>query len=40
VGSGSLILGAAGLIKGLRATTHYRHPDKLPLFGSVPTPRA
>ncbi|NKZ04283.1 DJ-1/PfpI family protein [Actinomadura latina] len=36
--SGSLILGAAGLIKGLRATTHYRHLDKLPLFGAVPTP--
>ncbi|MEU5987597.1 DJ-1/PfpI family protein [Spirillospora sp. NPDC047418] len=35
--SGSLILGAAGLIKGLRATTHYRHLDKLPLFGAVPT---
>ncbi|MEU8798040.1 DJ-1/PfpI family protein [Spirillospora sp. NPDC048819] len=37
--SGSLILGAAGLIKGLRATTHYRHLDKLPLFGAVPTPQ-
>ncbi|MES9542517.1 DJ-1/PfpI family protein [Spirillospora sp. NPDC049024] len=36
--SGSLILGAAGLIKGLRATTHYRHLDKLPLFGADPTP--
>lgn len=34
--SGSLILGAAGLIDGLRATTHYRHLDKLPLFGAVP----
>ncbi|WP_205718431.1 DJ-1/PfpI family protein [Actinomadura sp. WMMA1423] len=34
--SGSLILGAAGLIKGLRATTHYRHLDKLPVFGAVP----
>ncbi len=31
--SGSLILGAAGLIKGLRATTHYRHLDKLPSSG-------
>jgi transcriptional regulator GlxA family with amidase domain len=36
--SGSLVLGAAGLIKGLRATTHYRHLDKLPLFGADPTP--
>ncbi|WP_339153838.1 DJ-1/PfpI family protein [Actinomadura luteofluorescens] len=34
--SGSLVLGAAGLIDGLRATTHYRHLDKLPLFGAVP----
>jgi transcriptional regulator GlxA family with amidase domain len=33
--SGSLILGAAGLLDGLRATTHYRHLDKLPLFGAV-----
>ncbi|MGI5200030.1 DJ-1/PfpI family protein [Spirillospora sp. CA-108201] len=36
--SGSLVLGAAGLIDGLRATTHYRHLDKLPLFGAVPVP--
>jgi transcriptional regulator GlxA family with amidase domain len=35
--SGSLVLGAAGLLQGLRATTHYRHLDKLPLFGAVPT---
>ena len=33
--SGSLILGAAGLLDGLTATTHYRHLDKLPLFGAV-----
>ncbi|MFA1539075.1 DJ-1/PfpI family protein [Actinomadura monticuli] len=37
--SGSLILGAAGLIEGLRATTHYLHLDKLPIFGAVPTPQ-
>jgi transcriptional regulator GlxA family with amidase domain len=36
--SGSLILGAAGLLRGLRAATHYRHLDKLPFFGAVPTP--
>ncbi len=35
--SGSLLLGAAGLLQGLRATTHYRHVDKLPLFGAKPT---
>ncbi|HEY0951086.1 DJ-1/PfpI family protein [Nocardioides sp.] len=35
--SGSLLLGAAGLLQGLRATTHYRHLDKLPLFGAVAT---
>lgn len=33
--SGSLILGAAGLLQGLSATTHYRHLDKLPLFGAI-----
>ena len=36
--SGSLLLGAAGLLQGIRATTHYRHLDKLPLFGAVATP--
>ena len=35
--SGSLILGAAGLLKGLRATTHFLHLDKLALFEAVPT---
>jgi transcriptional regulator GlxA family with amidase domain len=35
--SGSLILGAAGLLDGLRATTHYRHLDKLSLFGAIAT---
>lgn len=36
--SGSLILGAAGLLRGLRATTHYRHLEELPLFGAIATP--
>ena len=36
--SGSLLLGAAGLLQNLRATTHYRHLDKLPLFGATATP--
>ena len=33
--SGSLILGAAGLLRGLTATTHYRHLDKLALLGAI-----
>ncbi|MFE6507193.1 DJ-1/PfpI family protein [Nocardioides sp. NPDC057767] len=36
--SGSLILGAAGLLEGLTATTHYRHLDKLALYGAVARP--
>ena len=36
--SGSLILGAGGLLHGLRASTHYRHLDKLALFGARPSP--
>jgi transcriptional regulator GlxA family with amidase domain len=36
--SGSLILGAAGLLKGLRATTHWMVMDYLAPFGAVPTP--
>ena len=35
--SGAIVLAAAGLLHGLKATTHYRHLDKLPLFGAVPT---
>ena len=35
--SGSLILGAAGLLKGLRATTHWARLDALPGFGAEPT---
>lgn len=34
--SGSLILGAAGLLKGLRATTHWMALDALARFGAVP----
>ncbi|HYN86411.1 MAG TPA: DJ-1/PfpI family protein [Pyrinomonadaceae bacterium] len=34
--SGSLILGAAGLLKGLRATTHWIALDALARFGAVP----
>jgi transcriptional regulator GlxA family with amidase domain len=35
--TGSLILGAAGLLKGLRATTHWAAHDRLKTFGAVPT---
>lgn len=35
--SGSIILAAAGLLNGLRATTHYRHFDSLEAFGAIPT---
>lgn len=34
--TGSLILGAAGLLKGYRATTHWAWHDHLALFGAVP----
>jgi putative intracellular protease/amidase len=34
--SGSLILGAAGLLKGLHATTHWAVHDRLPAFGALP----
>ncbi|MEB6537074.1 DJ-1/PfpI family protein [Pantoea stewartii] len=34
--SGSLILGAAGLIKGKRAACHWAWRDQLPLFGAIP----
>lgn len=34
--SGALLLGAAGLLHGLRATTHYRHLELLRHFGAVP----
>jgi cyclohexyl-isocyanide hydratase len=34
--SGALILGAAGLLRGYRATTHWMSLDMLSLFGSEP----
>ena len=34
--TGSLILGAAGLMTGYRATCHWRFRDLLPMFGATP----
>jgi cyclohexyl-isocyanide hydratase len=34
--TGSLLLGAAGLLRGYRATTHWRYLDCLSLLGAVP----
>lgn len=34
--TGALVLGAAGLLKGYRATTHWASVDLLPLFGVTP----
>ena len=34
--TGSLVLGAAGLLKGYRATSHWNTRDLLPLFGAIP----
>lgn len=34
--SGALLLGAAGLLKGYRATTHWMSLDMLALFGATP----
>jgi cyclohexyl-isocyanide hydratase len=35
--SGSLLLGAAGLLKGYRATSHWAARDGLSAFGAIPT---
>ncbi len=34
--TGSLILGGAGLLQGLRATTHWRSMEKLTAYGATP----
>lgn len=34
--TGSLLLGAAGLLRGYRATTHWRYMDCLPQLGAIP----
>ena len=34
--TGSLLLGAAGLLTGYRAATHWMSMDLLPLFGAIP----
>jgi cyclohexyl-isocyanide hydratase len=34
--TGALVLGAAGLLKGYRATTHWASLDLLPVFGATP----
>ena len=34
--TGAFILGAAGLLKGVRATTHWRYHDHLAAFGAEP----
>jgi cyclohexyl-isocyanide hydratase len=35
--TGSLVLGAAGLLRGYRAATHWSAMDQLPAFGATPT---
>jgi cyclohexyl-isocyanide hydratase len=35
--TGSLLLGAAGLLNGYRAATHWAYMDLLPLVGAIPT---
>jgi transcriptional regulator GlxA family with amidase domain len=35
--TGSMLLGAAGLLDGYQATSHWAYRDLLPLFGAVPT---
>ena len=34
--TGALVLGAAGLLRGYRAATHWLSMDLLPLFGAIP----
>ncbi|MGE0875679.1 MAG: DJ-1/PfpI family protein [Burkholderiales bacterium] len=34
--TGALVLGAAGLLKGYRAATHWLSMDQLPVFGAIP----
>jgi putative intracellular protease/amidase len=36
--TGALLLGAAGLLDGLSATTHWASMDRLAGFGAIPTP--
>jgi cyclohexyl-isocyanide hydratase len=36
--TGALLLGAAGLLEGYRATTHWAFLDLLPLVGAIPDP--
>jgi cyclohexyl-isocyanide hydratase len=38
--TGSLILGAAGLLKGRRAASHWAWRESLSAFGAIPIPRA
>jgi transcriptional regulator GlxA family with amidase domain len=35
--TGALLLGAAGVLRGLRATTHWAYMDALPAYGAEPT---